>query len=156
MRRRDVVWGLMASSVLAGAAFALSPDEMLSDPGLEARARQLDHEIRCVKCQSESVASSNASWAEDARRSIRELISNGASNDDVKTWFVERYGEFVLMDPAKTGSNLALWLAGPAMLLIALAGAIPYIRGRSKGIERPETAALNSQEQARLAEILKD
>ncbi|MFK7875374.1 MAG: cytochrome c-type biogenesis protein CcmH [Paracoccaceae bacterium] len=147
MKRRAFVLALLASP-----AVALDPSEMLQDSDLEARARALDHGIRCVKCQSESVASSNATWAEDARRQIRELISEGQSDQDVKDWFVTRYGEFVLMDPPKTGSSLALWLAGPAMLAVGALGALSYLRGRSK----PEAvAALSPTEQARLDEILK-
>lgn len=135
----------------AGVALALEPSEMLSDPALEKRARALDHEIRCVKCQSEAIASSNASWAVDARRQVRELIAEGASDGDVKDWFVTRYGEFVLMDPAKSGSNLALWLAGPLVFLMAVGGAFAYVRGRS----RPAPVdALNADEEARLKEIL--
>jgi cytochrome c-type biogenesis protein CcmH len=140
--------------MFAAPAFALDPGEMLSDPALEARARALDHAIRCVKCQSETVASSNADWARDARRQIRELIEGGATDAQVKTWFLDRYGEFVLMDPPRTGSTLALWLAGPAMLLLAVLGAGLYLRGRS----RSDTAspALSAEEEARLREILKD
>lgn len=153
MRRRAFLIGVL----LAGPALALDPAEMLDDPALEARARMLDHEIRCVKCQSETVSSSNAAWAQDARRSIRELIADGASNADVRSWFVERYGEFVLMDPPKTGSTLGLWLAGPAMLGIAIIGALSYLRGRAPGSEPGEAqAALSDDEQARLKEILKD
>jgi cytochrome c-type biogenesis protein CcmH len=153
MKRRAVLIGLLA----AGPALALDPKEMLPDPALEARARALDHEIRCVKCQSEAVSSSNAEWAVDARRSIRELIAGGASDADVRAWFVERYGEFVLMDPPKTGSNLALWLAGPAMMAIALLGAVAYLRGRSQAPELAEAqGGLSTEEQARLREILKD
>jgi cytochrome c-type biogenesis protein CcmH len=146
---------VIALWLLAGAAFALEPSEMLSDPVLESRARALDHEIRCVKCQSEAVASSNADWAKDARRQIRELIEGGASDQQVKDWFLARYGEFVLMNPAKTGSTLALWLAGPAMLLIAALMAWSYLRTRSS---KPESSAdgLTAEEEARLREILKD
>ena len=147
MKRRVFLLGLVA-----GPALALDPSEMLKDPDLEARARALDHAIRCVKCQSESVASSNADWAKDARRQIRELISNGSSDAEVKDWFLARYGEFVLMDPPKSGSTLALWLAGPAMLAAAGFGAWNYLRARAK----PEPIqGLSAEEQARLDEILK-
>lgn len=132
-------------------ALALEPSEMLSDPSLEARARALDHAIRCVKCQSEAIASSNASWAVDARRQVRELINSGSSDDEVQAWFVTRYGEFVLMDPAKTGSNLWLWLAGPLAFLLAGVGAVFYLRGRAQ--PAPVTA-LSPDEEAKLKEIL--
>lgn len=150
MKRRGFLLGLVASPALA-----LEPDEMLDNPTLEARARKLDHEIRCVKCQSEAVASSNASWAQDARRSIRELIAEGATDAEVKNWFVARYGEFVLMDPPKTGSTLALWLAGPLMLAAAGLGAWSYLRGRQAPVSTAPDG-LSADEQARLEEILKD
>ncbi|MEM6342146.1 MAG: cytochrome c-type biogenesis protein, partial [Pseudomonadota bacterium] len=85
--------------LLAGAALALDPSEMLDDPQLEARARALDHDIRCVVCQSEALASSNAEWAREARGIIRERILAGDSDAEVRAFFVERYGEFVLMTP---------------------------------------------------------
>lgn len=95
--------------VLAFPAWAMDPSEMLSDPALEERARALDHALRCVVCQSESVASSNANWAEDARRTVRELISDGSTDEEVFDFFVARYGEFVLMSPRPSGSNWLLW-----------------------------------------------
>jgi cytochrome c-type biogenesis protein CcmH len=153
MKRRTFLLGVL---VAAGPALALDPKEMLEDPDLEARARALDHEIRCVKCQSEVVASSNAEWAGDARRSIRELISGGATDAEVRAWFVERYGEFVLMDPPKTGSTLALWLAGPVMLAVAGLGALVYLRGRSGAGIAEGQSGLSTEEEARLREILKD
>ncbi len=149
MKRRVFLLALLASPALA-----LEPSEMLPDPVLEARARTLDHEIRCVQCQSEAVASSNAAWAQDARRMIRELIASGASDDEVKAWFLQRYGEYVLMDPPKTGSTLALWLAGPLVFGIAALGAFAYIRGRAKSGPQGESAALSESEQAKLDEIL--
>jgi cytochrome c-type biogenesis protein CcmH len=141
--------------LIAAPALALDPSEMLEDPALEARARALDHEIRCVKCQSEALASSNADWAQDARRQIRELVADGASDAEVKDLFLARYGEFVLMDPPKSGSTLALWLAGPAMLLIAVLGAAVYLRGRSRAAA-PGNDSLSAEEEARLREILRD
>lgn len=147
-------WVAVVFLFLASPLWALDPSEMLDDPALEARARVLDHEIRCVKCQSEVLASSNADWAQDARRQVRELISGGASDDEVKQWFLDRYGEFVLMNPAKTGSTLALWLAGPAMLLIAVLLAFSYLRARSR--PEPAAAGLSAEEQTRLREILKE
>lgn len=130
---------------------ALDPQEMLDDPALEARARGLDHEIRCVQCQSEAVASSNAAWAQDARKMIRERILAGDTDAQVKTFFVERYGEFVLMDPPKTGSTLLLWFAGPIMGGLGLLAGYSYLRGRR---EEAQPDALSEGEEARLKEIL--
>ena len=146
---------LILIMILAAPAWALDPTEMLADPALEERARALDHELRCVVCQSESVASSNASWAVDARRTVRELVSGGASDEAVVDFFVERYGEFVLMTPRASGSNWLLWAAGPIMLLLSAIMGFFYLRGRSEGMA-PQYAALSPEEQARLKEILKE
>lgn len=150
-----MIRGLLFALVLATPAFALDPTEMLSDPALEDRARALDHDLRCVVCQSESVASSNANWAQDARRTVRELVSDGASDEEVLDFFVARYGEFVLMSPRADGSNWLLWAAGPAMLVLALILGGGYLRGRAKA-EATHEDALSPEEAARLKEILKE
>lgn len=147
------VW--LFALLLAAPAWALDPTEMLSDPALEQRARALDHALRCVVCQSESVASSNANWAEDARRTVRELVSEGASDDEVLDFFVERYGEFVLMAPRASGSNWLLWASAPAMLLLALLIGLLYLRGRQTA-RAPQDEALSEAEKARLKEILEE
>ncbi len=141
--------------LLAAPAWALDPKEMLADPALEERARSLDHALRCVVCQSESVASSNANWAEDARRTVRELVADGATDDEVFDFFVARYGEFVLMSPRPSGSNWLLWAAGPIMLLLAGLIGVMYLRGRETAAA-PHEEALSPQEAARLKEILKE
>lgn len=145
---------ILALILLAAPLWALDPSEKLDDPALEAEARELDHALRCVQCQSESLASSNAAWARDARRQIRELVSAGQSPQEVKDWFVARYGEFVLMDPPKDGANLVLWLAAPTLLLLAGLGAIGYVRNRAAAEE--ETPPLDPEEAARLEKILKE
>lgn len=139
--------------VMSGMAMALDPSEMLADPALEARARGLDHAMRCVVCQSESVASSNATWAVEARRVIREQIALGKNNDEVMDFFVERYGEFVLMNPRTSGSNWLLWAAGPLMFLMALGGGVGYIRGRAQATQA-KSDPLSAEEAKRLSEIL--
>jgi cytochrome c-type biogenesis protein CcmH len=146
-------WFILVCLLWTGPALALSPEEMLDDPALEARARVLDFEIRCIRCQSEAVASSNAAWAEDARRVIRERILAGDTNAEVKTFFVERYGEFVLMEPPKSGSTLILWLAAPVMAVIALVAGFGFVRGRSKA--HASETGLTEDEAARLKDILK-
>ncbi|MFV0512570.1 MAG: cytochrome c-type biogenesis protein CcmH [Jhaorihella sp.] len=152
------VWAALCAMALAlvlaaAPVFAVQPDEMLADPVLEARARQLDHELRCVKCRSEAIASSNADWAADARRIVRELIAGGASDAEVKAYFVDRYGEYVLMEPNARGANWLLWAAGPLMLLIAGGAGVVYLRRRAQGSPAQE-AALSAQEQDRLRQIL--
>lgn len=142
--------------VLASVALALDPTEMLDDPALEARARGLDHALRCVVCQSESVASSNAQWAVDARQVIREQVAAGLSDAEVVDFFVERYGEFVLMNPRATGSNWLLWAAGPLMFLLAAAIGFGYLRGRSTTPAAASDQPLSAEETRRLQEIMDD
>ncbi|MEL6887401.1 MAG: cytochrome c-type biogenesis protein [Pseudomonadota bacterium] len=148
MRLAAVLWFALAS-----VAMALDPSEMLEDPALEAKARGLDHALRCVVCQSESVASSNATWAVEARQVIREQVSAGKSDAEVVDFFVERYGEFVLMTPRTSGSNWLLWAAGPLMLLIAMGIGMVYLRGRSAAPATAETG-LSADEARRLREIM--
>ena len=139
--------------LLASPALAVEPSEMLDDPVLEARAQQLDRELRCVKCQSEAIASSNAPWAADARVLVRELISEGRTDDQVMDFFVERYGDYVRMRPEARGGGLLLWIAGPLMLLLGIGLAVLAARQR-----RTVTPAgdLSPSEQARLNEILRE
>jgi len=139
--------------LLAAPLWAFQPDEMLEDPVLETRAQALDEVLRCVRCQSESIASSNAEWATDARRRVRELLLEGASDTEILEFFVARYGEVVLMQPRTGGSNLLLWLAGPAMLLVGGLGAWLYVRQRGMANE-PGVEALSEDERARLRDIL--
>ena len=102
MKRLAVILCLLAAPVLA-----VEPSEMLRDPVLETRAQALDHELRCVKCQSEAIASSSAAWAADARVLVRELIAEGKSDAEVMDFFVDRYGEYVRMRPAARGCGQA-------------------------------------------------
>ncbi|WP_366522976.1 cytochrome c-type biogenesis protein [uncultured Tateyamaria sp.] len=148
MRLAVLVW-----LVLCTAALALDPAEMLGDPVLEAQARDLDHALRCVVCQSESIASSNAQWAVDARRVIREQVAAGQTNAQVVDFFVERYGEFVLMTPRRSGSNWLLWAAGPLMFLLAAGIGFGYLRGRARAPVTSD-AGLSAEETRRLREIM--
>jgi cytochrome c-type biogenesis protein CcmH len=151
MKRLAIIIWFALSSI----ALALDPSEMLDDPALEARARSLDHALRCVVCQSESVASSNAEWAVEARRVIREQVLAGETNDAVVDFFVERYGEFVLMTPRSSGSNWLLWAAGPLMFLLAGGIGFSYLRGRSRAPVMAD-ASLSADESKRLREILEE
>jgi len=137
---------------LAAPALAVEPDEMLADPVLEARARALDEDIRCVQCASENIASSNADWARDARLIVRAMISEGAGDGEILDFFVERYGERVLMNPRKDGVNVLLWAAGPVMLLLAILIAACSVRRLVRGCA---TDPLSSAERDRLDRILK-
>ncbi|MEM9974195.1 MAG: cytochrome c-type biogenesis protein [Pseudomonadota bacterium] len=134
-------------------AGAVEPDEVLTDPVLEERARALSEGLRCLVCRNESIDESNADLARDMRLLVRERLVAGDSDEEVIGFLVERYGEYVLLRPTLTGANLALWLAAPAMLLLGAGIAFVYLRGRAKPAG-PE--ALSEEEKARLAELLKD
>ncbi len=140
---------------LAAPARAVQPDEVLADPALEARARDLSQGLRCLVCRNENIDESNADLARDLRLLVRERLVAGDSDAEVIAWLVDRYGEYVLLEPPATGSNLILWVAGPALLVVALGGAGLYLRRRRSA---PEAAAapLSETERARLAEILKE
>lgn len=138
---------------LAEPVWAVQPDEMLSDPTLEARARALSKGLRCPVCQNENIDDSDAPIARDLRVLLRERLTSGDSDAAAVAYIVDRYGEFVLLNPPAQGSTLLLWLAGPAMLLAGGAVAFASLRARSRA---PETAAaLSVEEQARVAELTK-
>ncbi len=138
--------------LLATPLWAVQPDEVLSDPAQEARAREISRELRCLVCRNESIDDSNAGLARDLRLLVRERITAGDSNEEVITFVVDRYGEYVLLRPRATGSNLLLWMAGPLMLLLAGWIGIAFIRKRRDGT----VVALNAEEQARLDQLLKE
>lgn len=137
--------------LLASPALAVQPDEMLSDPVLEARARDISRDLRCPVCQGEAIDDSNAPISRDLRLLVRERLVAGDSDAEVVDYIVARYGEFVLFKPRATGTGLILWLAGPAMLLIG--GGLAYAMTRRRA--RPE-AELTEAEKARLAELMKE
>ena len=107
---------LAAWLALAGGAVAAEAQEGFDDPGLEARYQALTHEIRCPKCLNESIAESKAPVAADLKREVRRLIGEGKSDDEVKRFLSERYGEFVLYRPRMTPTTFAVW-AAPFVLL---------------------------------------
>lgn len=139
-------------SLIAAPALAVQPDEVLPDPALEARARAISRDLRCPVCQSENIDDSNADISRDLRLLVRERLVAGDSDAEVIDYVVDRYGEYVLFNPRARGLNLALWLAGPAMLLVGGGLAFGYLRRRKA---EPPVAGLTPEEEARLREILK-
>ena len=137
------------------AAPAVQPDEVLDDPVLEERARELSKGLRCLVCRNESIDDSNADLARDLRLLVRERLVEGDSDAEAMDFIVDRYGEFVLLKPQTSGSNLLLWLAGPAMLVVGAGLGFGYIRRRGAAPE-PVAQALDADEKARLDEILKE
>ena len=138
---------------LATPAFAVLPDEILPDPALEARARALSQELRCLVCRNESIDDSDADLARDLRLLLRERLVAGDSDREARDFIVDRYGEFVLLNPTATGANLVLWLAGPLMLLAGGALALTMLRRRAVA---PDPAPLTPEDKARLARLSRE
>ncbi|MFK7939044.1 MAG: cytochrome c-type biogenesis protein CcmH [Roseovarius sp.] len=135
-------------------AHAVQPDEILDDPRLEERARELSKGLRCLVCRNESIDESNAELARDLRILVRERLVAGDTNEEVIDFVVARYGEYVLLRPQADGSNLLLWAAGPIMLILGVGIALVYVRRRAQ--TRPDTETqLSAEEQTRLDDILK-
>lgn len=134
-------------------AQAVQPDEVLSDPAMEARARIISQKLRCPICQGENIDESNAAISRDLRLYVRERLVAGDDNDQVIDAVVDRFGEFVLFEPRPRGGNLVLWLAGPVMAVIGLLVAWRFLRRRR---EVASVDALTTAERARLDEIMRD
>jgi len=137
--------------VLALPAFA--QEAQLADPVLEERARDLSREIRCVVCQSQSVAESDADIARDMRVLIREQIAAGKTDQEIRDYLVARYGDFVLFEPPFKASTYVLWIGPFALLVLAAIGVGFYFRRRAaQPVAGPE---LSSAERGRVAELLR-
>ena len=134
---------------LASPLWAVDPNEILDDPVLEERARSLSQELRCPVCRNESIDESNATLAQELRIVLRERIVAGDTDQQALDFMVARYGEFVMLRPDARGANLILWLAAPAMLLIALIVGWSTIRAK-----RPVDEGLTEAEKAELEKIL--
>jgi cytochrome c-type biogenesis protein CcmH len=135
-------------------AFAVTPDEMLADPALEARARTLSEELRCMVCQNQSIDDSDAPLAHDLRVLLRERIVAGDTDAEVMDFLVARYGEFILLKPRFNLHTAILWLTPAVLLIVGAAVAFGVVRRR-----RPESAAatgLSDDEEAALRKILSD
>lgn len=146
-------WLVVLFLFLSTAAYGVRVDEILSDPALETRARALSQELRCLVCRNENIDDSDADLAHDLRVLLRERLVAGDSDAAAMDFIVDRYGEFVLLKPRATGANLVLWLAGPLMLLAGGAVALTMVRRRQMSAE-PD--ALSPEDQARLAEVLRE
>ena len=132
-------------------AWAVQPDEILSDPALETRARSLSQELRCLVCRNENIDESHAELARDLRVLVRERLQEGDSDTEALAFITARYGEYVLLMPRATGANWVLYLAGPLMLIIGAGLAFLFVRRRSVA---PDEAPLSVQDQAQLVGIL--
>jgi len=132
-------------------ALAVEPDEMLADPALEARAREISKELRCLVCQNQSIDDSSADLARDLRILVRQRLVAGDSDKQVIQYIADRYGDFVLLRTPLKPATLALWLAPPFLLAVGAVMSIVYLRRRRS----VETASpLSPDEQRRLDELL--
>ena len=143
------MWAIFAS---VSASLAVQPGEMLSDPALEKRARNISSELRCLVCQNESIDDSDAPLAADLRRLVRERLEAHDSDAQVIDYIVARYGEFVLLRPRFELSTLLLWLTP---LLVLLAGIVLVARSSGR-TATSQSDALSEEEKAKLAQILSD
>jgi cytochrome c-type biogenesis protein CcmH len=139
---------ILLALCLATPALAVSPDEVLADPVLEQRARDISAGLRCLVCQNQSIDDSDADLAKDLRVLVRERLVAGDSNAAVEQFLVDRYGEFVLLNPRINNHTIILWIAAPVLLLIGLVSLV--MLGRRK---RVAATALSAEEQAVLDEL---
>ena len=139
---------------LSAPAFAVQPDEVLKDPAMEARAREISKELRCLVCQNQSIDDSDAELARDLRQIVRERLLAGDSDAEIIAFLTARYGDFVLLRPPVKPATWGLWFGPLAVLLIAGGGIVLYLRRRSPR----ETAAapLSAEERARLDALMRE
>ena len=150
---RRVMLVLACLWLTVGSSIAVQPDEVLSDAELEARARAISADIRCLVCQNQSIDDSDAPLARDLRLLVRERLVAGDSDEEVVDFLVDRYGEFVLLQPRFGLHTLVLWI-GPFALL-ALAAFAALKRRRRAGEDASGEVALSPDEARRLDEIMK-
>ena len=143
-------------ALAAGPGLAFTPDEPLADSALEARARALHAELRCMVCQGQSIADSNAPLAQDMRAIVRERIAAGASDDDVRGFLTDRYGDYVLLDPPVKPETYALWFGPAAVFVAGAAIAFALVRRARAGARDTGAAPLSAEERRRLDALLDD
>jgi len=155
MKTRSAFAALLLGAALAfqgTAALAVNPDEVLSDPVLEKRARTISGELRCMVCQNESIDDSNAELARDLRILVRDRLKEGDSDKQVMDFIVDRYGEFVLLKPRLNARTVLLWGFPVVILLIGAVALVFAFRGRKRVGEAPQP--LTESEKAELSRLL--
>jgi len=146
-----MIWlrALLLALCLATPALAVSPDEILPDAALEQRARDISAGLRCLVCQNQSIDDSDADLARELRLLVRERLVAGDSDEAVRQYLVDRYGEYVLLNPRLNEHTLLLWVAAPALLVAGLGGLALAARRRRPAAE----GELSAEEQAVLDEL---
>ncbi|TCM57861.1 cytochrome c-type biogenesis protein CcmH [Rhizobium sp. PP-F2F-G48] len=145
---------LMLGLMTIGPALAVNPDEVLSDPALEARARALSGQLRCMVCQNQSIDDSNAELAKDLRLIVRERLARGDTDTAVIDYVVSRYGEFVLLKPRFEAKTLILW--GTPVVLLLAGGTAMLLAVRRRRERPPAPDPLSAEEEGRLRAVLDD
>ncbi len=142
-------------ALAAGAALAVEPGEILDDPVLEARARDISKGLRCLVCQNQSIDDSNADLARDLRVLVRELLTTGESDAEVIAFITARYGDYVLLEPPLKPATYVLWYGPVAILLFGAWGVAAFLRRRRRG-GPGEAPALSDDERRRIERLLDD
>ena len=143
---------LVLAIIASSSSLAVQPDELMKDPKLEARARELSRELRCMVCQNQSIDESEAPLARDLRLLVRERLSKGDTDQQVLDFLVARYGEFVLLKPPLESKTIILWALPPVALL---AGAISlFFAVRRRRTVQLEPATLSIEERRRLSTLV--
>ena len=145
------VLAVIVALLVGSSAFAVQPGEVLKDPALEKRAREISAGLRCLVCQNQSIDDSDAQLAKDLRLLVRERLVAGDTDDEVESFLVQRYGEFVLLKPTFGTHTLLLWLTPALVLVLGGIGAYAALRTRPQ----PTAAALDEEERKTLENLLK-
>lgn len=145
---------LLALIFWAAPAGAVEPDEVLADPVLETRAREISKGLRCLVCQNQSIDDSNADLARDLRRLVRARLKAGDSDSEVVDYVVSRYGDFVLLKPPFKGATLVLWLGPAVIVALGLWVLIGQFRRRTAGPPIPQAVPLTEAERKRLDRLM--
>jgi cytochrome c-type biogenesis protein CcmH len=150
---RAALLALVAALLLAGPAFGFSADEPLPDPVQEKRAREISGSLRCLVCQNQSILDSEAPLARDLRVLVRERVSSGDNDDQVRQFIVDRYGDWVLLKPPFKGYTYLLWFGPLILFVLAAIGVAAYYR-RSASAPAQTAKSLSAEEQERLERLL--
>ena len=151
--RRGVLPLVLALVLCAPGAAAVEPGEILDDPALEARAREISKDLRCLVCQNQSIDDSDAPLARDLRILVRDRLTEGDADDEVIAFIAARYGDFVLLRPPFKPATYALWLGPAAILLAGALGVAAFLR-RRRGASPASAPPLNAEESRRLSKLM--
>ncbi len=141
VRRLAAISAAIALIAATAPVLAVEPDEVLADPALEARAREISRDLRCVVCQSQSIDDSNAPLAKDMRLLVRERLVAGDSDKEIYAFMVARYGDYVLLEPPVQGNTILLWAAPALIFLVAAFSAGAYLVSMQRADDRKREKA---------------